>query len=622
MKEQFTTGQAALHRAAQLLEPLREPGRDYSERLASALREGEALDRRSAVLANLRGVAFIAAAALAVLTLFGKLPSTAWYAGLACAAAYGGLVASHHRVIRREQRSRLRARLNERGIARLTGEWHRFPERGDEFRQVDHPYADDLDIFGQGSLFQLVNETATKWGESVLAQWLASASSAAVARQRQSAIRELANLIDFRQALLLESQLVTRDKADPRPFITWAEGGPYLSSVAWARLLAWLIPATTIGLLALGQWGWVPRYAWLGGILSSLVILWLVRSELDEFYGRISIGEMGFMRFGPAFERIEAERFYDPLLRRLSTDLGGERVSKNLRRFSSLFGFAELRQSRQMHAVINVLTLWDIHWLFQLEEWRSEVGARVRRWFDSLAELEALCSLAAFAHDRPHFTFADFVEESPAFIAKDLGHPLLDNPVRNDLQIPGPRQALIITGSNMSGKSTLLRAIGTNAVLALVGAPACARSLHISELRVLTSMQVRDSLELGVSHFYAEVKRIKAVLDAATTANGHTLFLLDEILWGTNTRERQIASREVLRLLLEAGASGAVSTHDLSLASLDRVLSTNVKNYHFKDQLIEGRMTFDYRLRDGVLDSTNALRLMKQVGIAIGEEHH
>jgi len=620
MKEEFSTGQAALRRAAQLPEPLRKPGRDYSERLASALLEAEALDRRSALLANLRGAAFIAAASLAVLTLYGKLPSAAWYATVVFTAAFAGLVAAHHRVIRREQRARIKAQLNERGIARLTGEWHRFSERGDQFRQIDHPYADDLDIFGQGSLFQLVNETATQSGESVLAGWLASANSVVVARERQSAVRELANLIDFRQALLLECRLVTREKADPRPFIAWAEGGPYLRSIAWARPLAWLIPATTIALFALGQWGWVPPYAWLGGIVASLAIIAMVGSELGDFYGRISIGEMGFVRFGPAFERIEAEPFRDPMLRRLSTDLSGERVSTNLRRFSSLFAFAELRQSREVHAVINVLTLWDIHWLFQLEKWRKEVGARVRHWFESLSELEALCSLAAFAHDRPYFTFANFVEESPVFIAKELGHPLLDNPVRNDLQIPGPRQALIITGSNMSGKSTLLRAIGTNAVLALAGAPACARSLQISELQVLTSMQVRDSLELGVSHFYAEVKRIKAVLDAATTAKGHALFLLDEILWGTNTRERQIASREVLRLLLEIGASGAVSTHDLSLASLEQV-STNVRNYHFKDQLIDGRMTFDYRLRDGVLDTTNALRLMRQVGIPVGEEH-
>jgi DNA mismatch repair ATPase MutS len=276
--------------------------------------------------------------------------------------------------------------------------------------------------------------------------------------------------------------------------------------------------------------------------------------------------------------------------------------------------------SPQLHAVFNILILWDLHWLFRLERWRSELGGRVRGWFESLAQLESLCSLAALAHDRPQFTFPDLAPIGPVFIAKGLGHPLLDNPVRNDVDIPGPRHALIITGSNMSGKSTLLRSIGTNAVLALTGAPVCAQSLEVSELRVLTSMHVRDSLEHGVSHFYAEVQRIKAVLDAAAAANGRALFLLDEILWGTNTRERQIASREVLRLLLKTGASGAVSTHDLSLASLEQELGSRVRNFHFKDQLVDGEMTFDYRLRDGVLDSTNALRLLRRMGIAIEEK--
>ena len=620
MEEQFSTGEAALVRAGALKDPLRAPGLAYSQRLASALREAEELDKRSAVLANLRGIAFIAAAVLGVLTFFGKLSEPVWYAVVACVAIYVALVVLHDRVLRREQRARLRARLNERGIARLTGEWHQFRERGDQFRQVDHLYTEDLDIFGQGSLFQLVNETATRLGESVLAQWLASAASADVAQQRQGATVELAALIDFRQELLVECLVVTKEKADPRLLISWAEGGPYLRNIAWARLAAWLIPGTTVALIAMGQWGLIPRFAWLIGIVLSLITIRLVRSPLDDFYRRIAVGEMGFVRFEGAFEKIETQRFHHPLLKQLSTDLSGERVSTHLRRFSYLFSFAELRQSRQLHALINVLTLWDIHWLFQLEEWRLDVGARVRRWFDSLAELEALCSLSAFAHDRPHFAFPAFAANGPLFIAKQLGHPLLNNPVRNDVDIPGPRSVLIITGSNMSGKSTLLRAMGANAVLALAGAPVCAETLQISELQVLTSMQVRDSLELGVSHFYAEVKRIKAVLDAAAAVNGQVLFLLDEILWGTNTRERQIASREVIRLLMKTGASGAVSTHDLSLGSLGQELDANVKNYHFKDRLVDGEMTFDYRLRDGVLDTTNALRLMRQVGIPIGEE--
>ena len=618
MDERISTGGAALARADGVAEPLRTPAAAYSKRLLDALREIEELERRSARLANLRSLAFISAAALAAFTFFGKLPSSGWYAAGAGIAVYAALAVAHERVFQRKRRTQLLAELNERGIARLTGEWHRFKDRGDPFAQPDHLYAGDLDIFGQGSLFQLINETATRLGESVLAQWLASPAPADVVRQRHGAVRELAGAIDFRQALLLECRLVSLEKADPSAFIAWAEGGPYLQSIGWARQLGWLIPGATLAALVAGQLGFIARYAWLAGILLSVVTLRLVRGRLDEFYRRLVVGEMGFTRFERVFEAIAEQRFADPLLQQLSTDLGGERVSLHLRRFARLFGFTEV--SPQLHAVFNVLFLWDIHWYFRLESWRIELGGRVRRWFDSLAQLESLSSLAALTHDRPQFTFPDLAPIGPVFIARGLGHPLLDNPVRNDVDIPGPRHALIITGSNMSGKSTLLRAIGTNAVLALTGAPVCAQSLEVSELRVLTSMRVRDSLELGVSHFYAEVQRIKAVLDAASAANGRALFLLDEILWGTNTRERQIASREVLRLLLKTGASGAVSTHDLSLASLEQELGGRVKNFHFKDQLVDGKMTFDYRLRDGVLDTTNALRLLRLMGIAIEEK--
>lgn len=618
MDEGISTGGAALARAEGLAEPLRTPAATYATRLREAFRAIEQLEKRSARLANLRGLAFIAAAALAASTFFGKLPEVGWYGAGAGIAVYAALALAHERVFQRKRRTQLLAELNERGIARLSGEWHRFKDRGDRFAHPDHLYAGDLDIFGQGSIFQLINETATRLGESVLAQWLASPTSADVVRQRQEAVLELAAAIDFRQTLLLECRLVTEEKADPSPFIAWAEGGPYLQSIGWAKTVAWLMPAATLALLIAGQLGWIAPYAWLVGILLSVGILRRVRGPLDAFYRRLAVGEMGFTRFERVFEAIARQSFADPLLQQLSTDLGGERVSLHLRRFARIFGFTEV--APQLRAVFNALFLWDIHWFFRLEGWRIELGGRVRRWFDSLAQLESLCSLAALAHDRPQFTFPELVPDGPVFVAGGLGHPLLDNPVRNDVEIPGPQHALIITGSNMSGKSTMLRAIGTNAVLALTGAPVCARSLKISGLDIFTSMRVRDSLELGVSHFYAEVQRIKAVLDGAAAANGRALFLLDEILWGTNTRERQIASREVLRLLLKTGASGAVSTHDLSLASLEQELGGRVKNFHFKDLLVDGRMTFDYRLRDGVLDTTNALRLLRLMGIAIEEK--
>jgi DNA mismatch repair ATPase MutS len=287
-----------------------------------------------------------------------------------------------------------------------------------------------------------------------------------------------------------------------------------------------------------------------------------------------------------------------------------------LKSFSRRYSFIEFKR-HQFHAVVHWLTLWDIHAFFALDAWRAAHGRDVRPWFEGLAELEALSCLGGLAHDRPAFTWPQLETQGPRVEATALGHPLLDAPVPNDVALPGPRCALLITGSNMSGKTTLMRALGANVVLALAGAPVCARALRLSPMQVLTSMRVKDSLERGVSYFYAEVQRLKMVLDAADTAKGQALFLLDEILLGTNTRERQIASREVLRLLLASGACGAVTTHDLSLAVLADEPGSHVVNVHFRDHLEDGKMVFDYRLRQGVVDTTNALRVLRLAGVPV-----
>jgi hypothetical protein len=529
----------------------------------------------------------------------------------------------HSGILRLEERAKARASLNGRGIARLQGRWHDFPEKGERYLTPEHLYAGDLDVFGQGSLFQLLDESATRAGEERLASWLSAPAPVAVVRERQEAVRELAPLLDFRQALLVESRLVAKEKADPAPFVRWAESGPYLESIRWARPVAWLLPPATLACFVLGRLDLLPRPLFWVGVFLLLGVVGTTRKPLAEMYERISMGERGFVRFGETFATAEAQPLRAPLLVRVLGPLqarGEDSVSARLRRFSRLFSFAEARQSSQLHALLNLLTLWDLHFLFALEAWRREHGPYVRGWFEAMADLEALCSLAGLAHDRPDFAFPELLEEGPRFEAKDLGHPLLEEAVRNDVALIGPRAALLITGSNMSGKTTLLRSMGTNAVLALAGAPVCAASLRLSRLHLATSMRVQDSLERGVSYFYAEVQRIRAVLDAARANRGRTLFLLDELLLGTNTRERQIASREILRLLLETEAIGAVTTHDLSLASIADEPWAKVRNVHFRDRLENGRMTFDYRMREGVVDTSNALRVLAEAGVPISPE--
>jgi hypothetical protein len=539
--------------------------------------------------------------------------------GAGLAAAYVVLAVIHHRVIRREEAARIRRQVSERGLARLTGQWHAFPGRGDRFQTEGHLYAADLDVFGQGSLFQLCDESATRAGEERLASWLSAPAAEPAVRDRQGAVRELTPLLDFREGLAVEGARLSAAKADPAGFVRWCEGGPYLQSLRWARPLPWFLPALSLGAFTLSRFDLIPAWAGWPLLLVQLFVVLGTGRALGEMFERLSAGEAGFHRYEALIALVEAQRFQHPLLQRLQRGLqaeGAEKVSTHLGRLGLRYAFAELRRNGQVHGVVNFLLLWDLIWIFRLEAWRRAHGQQVRAWFEALAEIEALSSLSALAFARPSFTFPE-VGGPLRYAAHGLGHPLLDRPVVNDVSLEGPRAALLVTGSNMSGKTTLLRAMGANAVLALAGAPVCARSLSLSELQVLTSMRVKDSLERGVSYFYAEVSRLKQLLDASEARGGKVLFLLDEILLGTNTVERQLASREVLALFLRQGAIGAVSTHDLSLATLADAAEFHVRNVHFRDTLRDGQMTFDYRLREGVVDTTNALRVLRQAGIPV-----
>ncbi len=578
------------------------------------------LDAKGFKLANARLFTFLLAAGLAIATVFGKLPGWGFLAAIVSMAIYAVLAVRHAKVIREERTSKTVLLLNERGLQRLAGKWREFPAQGEKYRVDGHLYAGDLDVFGHGSLFQRLDETSTQAGEKLLAGWLsAPAKTAGEVEERQRALKELAPLIDFRQRLVSETRQVVAQKADPSRFIRWVENGSSIASLKWAFALAHILPLVTFGLWVGAELklllDWVP-YVGLGLQIAIVVV---TSPKLAEMYAQLAMGEQGFVQFEHTFEAIDAQGFTDPLLARLKAGLatGGPPVSQRLKRFERLHGFASLKTAKEVHWIVNALLLWDLHFLFRIERWRSELGTGVRGWFDSLAQLEALSSLATWAYENPAYAWPE-VDEGPVhFEAKQLGHPLLDKPVRNDVALEGPGTALVITGSNMSGKTTLMRSMGLNTVIALAGLPVCADALKVSVVQVLTSMRVKDSLERGVSYFYAEVQRIKAVLDVAKANPKRTFFLLDELLMGTNTRERQIASRELMKMLLSTGAAGALTTHDLSLTELQAYPGVRVRNVHFRDEEKNGNMTFDYVLREGVVETTNALEVLRRAGVEI-----
>ena len=580
-----------------------------------------ALDRRMASVANVRVVAFLAAAAFLLLTVFHRLPLWGYVPAIVAALAYGALAFFHGRLLQSEARARAEAAYHQRGEDRLTGAWHAHPVTGPTLEQVaDHPYAADLDVFGHGSLFQLLDEAATAHGEARLAAWLSEPASSDEVRRRQGQVLELASRTGFRRDLAVEGRLGGNARVSPRAFIAWAESPPSMDRVRWMRPLAPLVPVVWALIVAAAWADLVPgEVPWLFLLVPAALLL-VARPGIVESFDGLELGQRGADRLSRALLRLEQEPFDSPELRALAGDPASETApSAAMRRLARLSSLAEQRRN-QLHVVVNVLTLWDLHVFFRLDDWRRRYGRQVAGWLDRLADVEALACLGGYLHDRPDLAMPEVLESGPRFVAERLAHPLLDAAVSNDVHLEAAGQMLLVTGSNMSGKSTLLRAVGLNAVLALAGGPVSARRLTLSRLHTWTSMRVQDSLEEGVSFFYAEVRRLKRVLEGAAAHPRASLVLVDEMLLGTNTRERRLASGEVLRLLLATGCIGAVTTHDLSLAELTRAPGSTLVPVHFQDVLEDGQMRFDYTLRPGVVQSTNALRVLAQAGIPVRDD--
>ena len=605
----------------------------HAARIADLQRQVAGLEQRSRRLSLLRGLTFLAALAGGAHTLSGVIGRSAdvpgpsaWVGGVA-AVAFLGLVIAHARLVTRMSELTQRVALCERASRRAAGDFASLPERGERFAAADQDYAGDLDLFGQGSLFQLLTVAQTGEGEATLAAWLCAPAPAAVLAERQEAVRELAGLGAFREDLaVLGAQAEVRGR-EADPLIAWAEApatlaGPSRPTALTAARL--LVPLTLAALIIprllgvpLGLW----CHAWLVPLVAQLLALGALRPAVEPSVAAAASREAPFGRYRPMLACIEQQAFSSPLLRRLQAELrgaGGAPASSEMSALQRILGFAELRHNGLIHLVVNTGLLWDVWCAEALDRWRLRAGRRVRAWMAALGEFEALASLGAFAHDHPDHAFPEVAEGEPRFEAEGLGHPLLPRGRRvvNDVALVGAGTGLLVTGSNMSGKSTMLRAMGVNAALALAGAPVCATRLSMSPLAVRTSMRISDSLEHGVSHFYAELTRLKRVVDSADRGE-RVLFLLDEILHGTNSRERLIGARAVVKHLLAKGAIGAVSSHDLGLSDMEAETGGQMRNVHFEELVIEGKMSFDYKLKPGVVTSANALRLMRIIGIGV-----
>ncbi len=605
------------------------PARSYASRLASFREQRAAHDARTRRIGTWR----LALAAVVVATIgWASLRPSSPARTLAIAAsgalviAFVALVRAHRRAVRERRRASALVELQEEGIARLERRWSVLPPNDARAAPPDHAYANDLDVLGDVSLRRLLGPASPALGERRLHEWLLAPATPDAIRVRQAAARELAPMIDVRDALAVAPRLARA--LGPRALerlLAWTSERDAAIGRAWvlwgARVLGL---ATTVAFLVwLREPSWPAMWAVPAALNLALTSITLRRSRRAFVEAAGSAATLGAV--AAMIEVVERTRFDSAALVAITDRLRGAAAS--LRELQRLVGLSELRYSPMMHGVVNAFTLLDVQVLSSVERWRERVRPQAAGWFDALAELEAMSAIATLAHDHPEWAFPTIVDGgAPVLEATALAHPLLPDAVAvaNDVRVGPPGTFLLVTGSNMSGKSTLLRAIGANVVLAQAGAPVCASSLALPPLDVRTSVRVEDSLERGVSLFMAELLRLRDVVGAARRARatgGRTvLFLLDEILHGTNTAERQIAARRILASLVEEGAIGAVTTHDLALADAEPLRSL-ARPVHFTERFepaTDGqvaRMTFDYVLRAGVATSVNALRLVEMVGL-------
>lgn len=605
----------------------RAPEATYRERCARFAALRDAAERRQRAVSYARLAVFVLAVTCGLLGFFRDWPPgipLAW-AGV---AAFVVLVLYHERVHQQRRRYAELWRIDDEAVRRVARDWDSLPAHAPVAVPERHPYAGDLDLFGHASLFQLLGSVATPRGAATLAAWLAAPAPPETVRERQAAVVELAPRLDLRDELTLQGRLMGTTQPDPEPFLAWAEDAPWLIHRPWLVWLSRLLPVATLLLLAAWIVGLLPYPLWLAGVVGNVILDQVWGGRVDRILSHVA-GQAGAVQhYAVLFDLLAGLEWQSPALRRLQQVLVTDGVAAQ-RQARSLGWRVRLTYMRlsQFYLPVQWLTLWSFHTLVLLERWQQAAGPHVRGWLASLGEVEALAALAGLAHDNPDWTFPELAaDDSATFEARALAHPLLPAAGRmaNDVTVGPAGTVLVVTGSNMSGKSTLLRAIGVNVVLAQAGGPVCAEWLRLPPLTLHTSMRIQDSLAQGVSYFMAELQDLKRVVDSAEAARasgGPTLlYLLDEILQGTNTAERQVASRQILLHLVAQGAIGAVSTHDLTLAD-DPALAVAARPIHFTESFertAEGTtMTFDYRLRPGPSTSTNALRLMELVGLKL-----
>lgn len=575
----------------------------------------------------------LALIAIAVALLFWQ-----WRAALVPVAVFIALVVFHERLIRARKRAANGAAFYERGLGRIDGTWQGKGDAGAEFADEHHPYAGDFDLFGRASLFELISIAVTSAGRSRLARWLKEpAMDADEIASRQEGVLELRGNVELREDLAVAAAEVTRE-IESAHIDEWGALPP-VTLAAWERVAAIVVPAIAVVLvflalpsmiarliglthpdavLRLGVFANIPAWPSLIAIVATLLLARHLSPRVEPIVIAVERAEPALALLGGVIERIERESFASARLVSLTQRLRGADApaSAEIEKLRRLVALLDARRN-QFFAPLAVLLLWTTNIGLAIERWRVRSGTRIGDWIEAVGEIEALASLASFAFEHPEFAMPEIEASGPLFDARSLGHPLIPagRRVTNDIRLDATLRLLVVSGSNMSGKSTMMRSVGIGAVLAMAGGPVCAETLRIAPTRVGASIRIADSLQENASRFYAEILRIRQVLEMSRS--GPLLYLLDEVLAGTNSHDRRIGAEAIVRGLVGRGAIGLVSTHDLALAQIAESLAPAAANVHFEDHIEEGNVVFDYRMRAGVVTKSNALALMRSVGIEV-----
>ncbi|HEY4211277.1 MAG TPA: hypothetical protein VGM84_07335 [Steroidobacteraceae bacterium] len=534
-------------------------------------------------------------------------------------AAFVALVVWHMRARREHSKAQRAVDFYRRGLGRLRDKWAGTGQQGKDFTDPHHVYSGDLDLFGEGSLFELLCAARTRMGEETLARWLLSPATVQEVRGRQAAVEELRSRVALREELATLGEDASVG-VYPGGLLKWA-ATPNGLVAGWIRWVAIVLPPLAVATALL----W-----WLRGLASPFIAVVLIEAGILAALGK-QINQVingtensfdGLNLFAQMLLRVEHEPSQAPVLRALGERLRSHSLPPS-RTMGQLATIANLAGSRrnQILATLAVPLMYTLWVALAAERWRARHHTVVQSWADVVGEFEALVSLAGHGYEHPDDPFPEFVDlPSGSFVGVALGHPLIPAArcVRNDVAIEGTTRGLLISGSNMSGKSTLMRTVGINTVLAMAGAPVRASRLTLTALQVGASIRVNDSLQEGSSRFYAEIKRLRQLLDLAERRDGFPLlFLLDELLQGTNSHDRRIGAEGIVRGFLKRGAIGLITTHDLAITDIAGLEAGALHNVHFQDDLVDARMTFDFTLRDGIVTKSNGVELMRSLGLEV-----